>query len=98
MNKINQFNNNNESEYDSLIKSNNITESNSDSLINIKAEFTDFELTTTQEKRDKILIKGLKLNSFTKRNINTTHINSSMYHLLLDPFTIDNAYKNLSKK
>lgn len=40
---------------------------------------------------------GNKLNSFTKRNQQITHINHSIYHLLLDPFTINNAYKNISK-
>lgn len=40
---------------------------------------------------------GTKLYSHTERNKKTTHINHSIYHLLLDPFTMDNAYKNISK-
>jgi group II intron reverse transcriptase/maturase len=52
---------------------------------------------TTNEKSKAILDKGIKLKSFTLRNSNTNHINKKVYHLLLDPFTLDNAYSNLSK-
>ena len=53
---------------------------------------------TLKEKRDNILILGTKLNSFSARNLNNIHhINHQVYHLLLDPFTLDNAYTNLSK-
>jgi group II intron reverse transcriptase/maturase len=64
----------------------------------IVAEFrlNEIKLTNTQ-KRDLILSKGNKLSSLLLRNKNTQHINHSIYHLLLDPFTLDNAYINLSK-
>lgn len=49
------------------------------------------------ELRESVLNMGNKLNSFTIKNRNTSHVNHQIYHLLLDPFTINNAYKNLSK-
>jgi group II intron reverse transcriptase/maturase len=53
---------------------------------------------TIKGKRESILMFGTKLNSFSARNLNNIfHINHQVYHLLLDPFTLDNAYKNLSK-
>ena len=50
-----------------------------------------------EDKRNVILNKGKKLNNFTKNNTDTSHINHQIYHLLLDPFTLDNAYTNLSR-
>ena len=49
------------------------------------------------EKASLIEAMGNKLRNFTQRNRSTSHINHSIYHLLLDPFTLDNAYSNLSK-
>jgi len=63
----------------------------------IKSEFPKPELLKTNQKMALILSKGTKLNSFTQRNLDTKHINFSIFHLLLDPFTLDNSYKNLSK-
>lgn len=52
---------------------------------------------TVKNQRESIISLSKKLENFTKRNKNTKHINHQVYHLLLDPFTIDNSYKNLSK-
>jgi len=50
-----------------------------------------------KDKANLIESMGNKLIKFTNRNKSTSHINHSIYHLLLDPFTLDNAYSNLSK-
>lgn len=65
----------------------------------IKAEFDllSIDKLTIQKKRELIEIKGKKLRNFVLRNLDPQHINHSIYHLLLNPFTLDNAYKNLSK-
>lgn len=65
----------------------------------VKAIYTTDDLKNKSIKtlRQEILDKGKKLNSFTLRNQNTSYINKQIYHLLLDPFTLDNAYTNLSK-
>lgn len=52
---------------------------------------------TNTEKSNLISNMGNKLQQFTQRNKKTTHINHSIFHLLLDPFTLDNAYSNISK-
>jgi group II intron reverse transcriptase/maturase len=49
------------------------------------------------EERESIETRANKLNSHTKRNENTSHINYSIYHLLCDPFTFANAYTPISK-
>lgn len=64
---------------------------------NITAEFSSSNPISIADKREAILRKGGKLQNFTLRNKNIKHINHSLYHLLLDPFTLDNAYSNLSK-
>jgi hypothetical protein len=86
-----------------LNTTNNNIQSDANSELIIRAEWpvTDYEFTTNKQKRENILKKGQKLrtkgHSITERNLNTKHINHQIYHLLLDPFTMDNAYKNLSK-
>jgi group II intron reverse transcriptase/maturase len=65
----------------------------------VKAEFGSniMESLSLKEKRERIDEKAKKINKFTLRNKDTSHINYSIYYLLLNPFTLDNAYKNLSK-
>lgn len=64
----------------------------------ILAIFTGSDISLkNKEKRSLVESMGAKLQRFTERNKDTTHINHSIYHLLLDPFTINNAYKNISK-
>lgn len=65
----------------------------------IKAEFTndDIKNTNTKTKADLIANKARHLDALTRRNQNTKHTNYSIFQLLLDPFTFDNAYSNISK-
>lgn len=71
---------------------------NFEEIPTILSTFTeDSIILPNKQKEILISAKGTKLTSFTKRNLNTNHINASIYHLLLDPFTFDNAYSNLSK-
>lgn len=64
-----------------------------------KAEFDlhSIDNLSFKEKQELIESKVKKLQNFTIRNLNPKHINRSVYHLLLNPFTLDNAYKNLSR-
>ena len=52
---------------------------------------------TMRDKQISIFSQGNKLERFTLKNRDPNHINREIYHLLLDPFTLDNAYSNLSK-
>ena len=71
---------------------------NQNPIPQILAKFVEPQINLpNNSKRELILQMGNKLNAFTKRNKDISHINHSIYHLLLDPFTIDNAYSNLSK-
>ena len=77
-------------------QTNSLNHQNDDAPVLAKFGVNQIEL----KNKDKIRLiteQGAKLDSFTARNKSTSHINHSVYHLLLDPFTINNAYKNLSK-
>lgn len=50
-----------------------------------------------KSKKQAIFDMAHKLQRHTSRNFNTTNINSQIYHILLCPFTLDNAYSNLSR-
>jgi group II intron reverse transcriptase/maturase len=64
----------------------------------ILAKFTEDSIKLPNKTKQQLVTSmGNKLQSFTLRNKNIRHINHSIYHLLLDPFTLDNAYSNLSK-
>lgn len=80
------------------LTNNNENNINKDANQGIIAKFKGSILESNQ-KTQRALVEdmGYKLNALTKRNQTTTHVNHSIYHLLLDPFTIDNAYKNISK-
>lgn len=77
---------------------NNLSNQNQTQTSQILATFGEEEIELSNStQRNLVLEKGKKLQSFTKRNQNIHHINHSIYHLLLDPFTLNNAYSNLSK-
>ncbi len=57
----------------------------------------DFIKVSSIKKKESIISRGLKLKNFTKRNLDAQHINKSVFHLLLEPFTLNNAYNNISK-
>lgn len=67
--------------------------------INTKAQFEKNSINSLslKDKRELIELKANKINKFVDRNSNTNHINHSIYYLLLNPFTLDNAYTNLSR-
>jgi len=67
--------------------------------LSTKAEFDlqSINNLSLKEKQEIIESKAKKLQNFVRRNQNTKHINHSVYHLLLNPFVLDNAYKNLSR-
>lgn len=67
--------------------------------ITTKAQFdkNSIDNLSIKEKREFIEAKATKLRKFVERNKNPKHINHSIYHLLLNPFTLDNAYTNLSR-
>lgn len=77
---------------------NNTNTNNNDSKEQILAKFgSDTNKLSNKDKSNLINSMGNKLIKFTQRNQSTTHINHSIFHLLLDPFTFDNAYSNISK-
>lgn len=49
------------------------------------------------QKRLSVTQRGGKLNALAERNKDPRYINKSIFHLLLDPFTLNNAYSNISK-
>jgi len=65
----------------------------------LKAKFTitDVSSPNLNEKKELVVDMGNHLTAHSRRNLNTKHINKSIYHLLLNPFTMDNAYSNISK-
>lgn len=49
------------------------------------------------EKKLELNRLSFQLDRLKERNLNTTHINYKIYHLLCDPFTYVNAYSKISK-
>jgi retron-type reverse transcriptase len=74
------------------------TPENNTPTTNIKAQFdkNSAETLSIKEKRESIESKSTKLTKFVQRNKNPQHINHSIYFLLLNPFTLENAFTNLS--
>jgi group II intron reverse transcriptase/maturase len=75
------------------------TPENNTPTTNIKAQFdkNSAETLSIKEKRESIESKSTKLTKFVQRNKNPQHINHSIYFLLLNPFTLENAFTNLSR-
>lgn len=81
------------------------TELNEEVSLDVNKKLTRPKLQRTPEQKRQTLEAGKalidklanKLNRHTKRNLNVSHINHSLYHLLCNPYTFVNAYVIISK-